>query len=506
MRGPIVNQGCRGVGSDSRLPQIILGFALVSLMTAAAVFFGKLEPKYLVALLAVPILAGWMAMGRSGRHLDFAVAVLALSIPFNLEIFLLYRPHVGGAPGISISAGTLAIIALVGLLMYERLRTPAPRRLVADRIIFPAVLFFVVAGVLSLVNAAHPELVFFQLVRLLILVAAFLAVANLPSPRHINILLFFLALGVLIQSGLALVQYQTQSSLGLGLFGEMEVVKQDIGYVFTRATGTIGHPNVLAYFFQILIPIVFALALQGPRLRHRVWYLLVLAGALLGIFTTLSRAAWITLPVSLGLVFLLVFVRPPWSRLKAMGLLAMTFALVLVAIAAFPVVEKRFTHSDFQSAQSRMPLNQAAWSLIEQYPVTGVGLNNFAEVFKRYDTTGQSRLFKGYKQVVHNMYLLVWAELGTIGFIAFLWMLLAVFLAIRAALRTADPHWRPVLVGIGAGLLAHMIHGLADPGFVTTFNVALLVFILFGIVAAIRGGAGAPPRSPPQPVGNGGSR
>jgi hypothetical protein len=105
---------------------------------------------------------------------------------------------------------------------------------------------------LSLVNAEDWQLVLFELLRLVKLLVLSLVVTNLRDDRQLRVLLSVLAVGALVQGGLAVIQYRWGVALGLGLLGEKALVQQHLGYVVSRATGTIGHPNILAYFFELL--------------------------------------------------------------------------------------------------------------------------------------------------------------------------------------------------------------------------------------------------------------
>ena len=126
-----------------------------------------------------------------------------------------------------------------------------------------------------------------------------------------------------------------------------------------------------------------------------------------------------------------------------------------------------------------------SWSIIEQFPVTGVGLNNFAETFKRHDTTGYSRIFRGYRHVVHNLHLWIWTETGTVGLLAFLApFVVTIWVALRHAPR-APPVPRAIMVGIAAGLFAHLMHGMVDPGFRVSLTVSFLIFTSMGVVGAL---------------------
>jgi O-antigen ligase len=233
-------------------------------------------------------------------------------------------------------------------------------------------------------------------------------------------------------------------------------------------------------------PLMLALYLIERGVALRGLYLVAFCAGIGGILTTFSRGAWLSLPLSIGLV-LVILGSPHLRRLKGIVVVCMAlFVTTAALIPVYPIIEKRFTHDDYKSAGSRMPLNKAAWSVVQQHPVVGIGLNNFSEVFKKYDTTGHSRLFRGYKQVVHNLYLWVWVEVGTLGLIAFLAMFGGAFRVAWQLSRRAQPWPRGVAIGVSAGLAGHLCHGLVDPGFKVMMSTSILVFVLLGMMAALR--------------------
>lgn len=415
----------------------------------------------------------------------FLVAALAFSIPINLDVNFFYRHHVGGAPSITVNITLLLLIVFFIVWAYRK-TTGLQQNIVR---IYPPLAWAGVALLaltpMSLLNAAYAELVWLEWFRLLCLVLAMIATMSLQEDRLIRLWVFVLSVQVFIQAGLAGTQYALKKTLGLGIFGEQALVEQNIGYIATRATGTIGHPNILSYFFEILLPVMLALALTRQAGRRQRWYGLAFAAGIGGILTTLSRGAWVTVPVSLGIVFLFVYGHRMIRIKSAVAVFLISCLLVAASFFAYPVIEKRFTHTDYKSAQSRRPLNTASISIIEKYPVFGIGLNNFAEVFKRHDETGGSRIFRGYQHVVHNLHLWIITETGIVGYLAYL---APFFITIGTAWRVAPrapPFHKAILVGISAGLLAHLAHGMVDPGFRISITVSFLIFTLMGIVGAI---------------------
>ena len=453
-----------------------------------AIVLDQAALKYIVASSAgVFILVVAFSLGEQHRLTYFFIALFSLSISFYLDINYFVQKHIGGAASVNISLSMLTVFVLYILLFYNYTGSGDESLFQKNRILFWAPLFYIITGILSFINAEYPGLVFLELIRLTTLFLIFFLVMNLKNEKQIRIFIFFLSVGVFIEGAIALIQYKTGSTLGLEIIGEAELVEQRLalGFMFSRATGTTAHPNILGYYFEILIPIIFAMLLVEEKGSMKFWYFIAMLFGFGGILVTLSRAAWITLPVSLPLVFFSLYGKRLFEIKTGVVLFIVGIFFIIGLYFAYPTIERRLLADDYRSAQSRIPLNLASLSIIKQYPVLGVGLNNFAEVFKRYDTTGKSRIFKGYKQMVHNLYLAVWVDVGTLGLVAFLWIFVSSFIIAGKLLFKVSQWQRGLLVGITAGLLAHLIHGLFDPGFRSAVNISTLVYSLLGLIGAV---------------------
>jgi O-antigen ligase len=481
MSGYSLSASARGE-AGGRLPGAAVTLGLGLLAALVATQLGGASPKYILAGVAGGLFFVVVSLlGSAGRLAHVLLAGTVLSICFHADRNFLYRDHVGGASALTLSVTDLAIVALIATRIVQALRGSFGLRFQGWWLAAPAL--YGVCGLLSLLNAGHPELVLFEELRLLKLLVLFVMFLSLRGVE-LRTVLGVLSLVVVIEGAFAAAQFLLDSNLGLSIFGEQAIVRQDIGYTVSRAGGTLGHPNILAYFFEMLCPLMLALAWVERSPALRAWYLFALALGLLGLVMTLSRGAWVALPLSLGFVALVLGSRQ-LLKLRTVAMFFVGLVIVAAAVAPMaPTIQRRLTHDDYKSAATRYPLDKAAWSIVKQYPVVGIGLNNFAEVFKQHDTTGHSRIFRGYKQVVHNLYLLVWTEVGTLGLLAFLGIFAVPFWAALRGLSRAPPLYRGVLAGCVAGLGAHLIHGFVDPGFKSQMNISVLVFVLLGILGA----------------------
>jgi O-antigen ligase len=172
------------------------------------------------------------------------------------------------------------------------------------------------------------------------------------------------------------------------------------------------HPSNFGSLLNIAAPIALYFCLN-PR-KNRFVPLLVFLIIAAGIFLTATRTPIIAFCLSNALLFILM-------RAWKAGLWVLTVALILLLLAAplFSVGFQRFNFSEQENVitvdQRRLLWLEAA-SLFMQYPVTGIGARNFQDQ-NLVDPT----------LATHNIYLEVAAETGTIGLLAFLFLLYRAF-------------------------------------------------------------------------------
>ncbi len=258
------------------------------------------------------------------------------------------------------------------------------------------------------------------------------------NKKWLNIGLLALIANGLFQSVLGIFQFVVNKSLGLKILSEgilgpnlPGVAKIIIaGEKHIRAYGTFPHPNILAGFLIIPIFLVLAVLLKGFKTARKssenvshetltdiisvrlalVFFPILLIGLLL----TFSRSAF--LGSGIGLLFFL-FSRRKISFNKLRPLLASIIILVVLGLGCL-IYQSKSLISVFstQSLEERTFYQNVARETISSYPAAGVGIGQFvfSEFLKRPNLPGWQY------QPVHNIYLLIFSELGIIGLIFFL--------------------------------------------------------------------------------------
>src|SRR6202030_4091759 len=166
-------------------------------------------------------------------------------------------------------------------------------------------------------------------------------------------------------------------------------------------------------------------------------------------------------------------------------------AVVLLAYLPFHnAVEARLLADDNGSAESRIPLMNLAFRVIADNPILGVGSNNFSAVMDAYLT---SEFRQGFLYTVHNKYLLVWAEIGFAGLLAYLAFLFGALRKGWACWRQNDCLLSTLALGLTAAMVGNMVHQSVD-----IFHdraVTQLLWLVAGLLYAVQGILRAEPTS-----------
>jgi hypothetical protein len=120
----------------------------------------------------------------------------------------------------------------------------------------------------------------------------------------------------------------------------------------------------------------------------------------------------------------------------------------------------------------RLDLWSAALRLAAAHPVFGLGPDNFRHFY------GAQLGLEGWDERIeaNNVYLELLADLGVVGLLAFLWVLIGPLIEIVRRVRADDT----LALGIGLGLGAFLVHGLLD-AFLAFTPTVLLFWLLLGL-------------------------
>lgn len=236
-----------------------------------------------------------------------------------------------------------------------------------------------------------------------------------------------------------------------------------------RSAGMFGIPNSLAGFFELLIPLSFAVvAARSTAPTLKVVSGWIGAVLVLGLVLTGSRGGWIATAGALAVWPLVAAQNWRRSLLGVLGVVAAIAAGIFALYLASPNARGRidpFLTGEFE--QSRPILWRAGWQIWQQAPWFGSGAASYNVVFDQHRPSH----FRPEPDWTHNDYLNTLSDYGAVGFL--LWagaggaILLLGWQAWRRARRESRndrgffQRWRWKF-GLWLGLIAFALHLAVD--------------------------------------------
>ena len=273
--------------------------------------------------------------------------------------------------------------------------------------------------------------------------------------------------GAVLQGGIGGVQFLMQGTSASTLLGIAahdpstlgDAVVQAGDRRWLRAYGAFPHPNILGAYLAIGM-VVCAMALSRAREKWQ-WVVLLVASQimLVGLFLTFSRSAWLAVIVA-GVAWLAIDSFSRSKRGEGEGqasrfLVEPIHLMLLVSVVVAGIMSFYFfdevkgrvgiepSRIERQSLDERVSLVSRAIPLVHDVWYRGSGIGNFTNtLFQFEEKRGVDREWYTY-QPLHNVFLMIFAELGLFGLIVVLVM--AFFI-----IRSAPVSTYPLLFSLGA--------------------------------------------------------
>lgn len=197
---------------------------------------------------------------------------------------------------------------------------------------------------------------------------------------------------------------------------------------FLRAYGGMPHPNILGGFLAMTILLSIGAYLKANE-KEKYWKYFLLICIILNFFSllvTFSRSALFSLLLGL-LLFLVYYLYNKRLNLIKNLLFIISIFFLISALFFSLFSELLINRLDVTSRLEKKSINERllfireAQEIISQKPILGTGVGNYTSfLLKNSPTPKEVWQF----QPVHNIYLLIFAELGIIGFSLFLFIII----------------------------------------------------------------------------------
>lgn len=270
--------------------------------------------------------------------------------------------------------------------------------------------------------------------------------------------------------------------------------------VVNRSVGSFPHPNSLAMYVDLIVPMILAVFLASGFSKSRnKWAVLAIGGGLVCVVFTKSRASLAIAGAALAGVTCLSILLKPSGKKIAVAFVG--FLLVdLMGVVAAPKIIERFQKAPEASELTRVYFNNAARAMADDR-LFGFGLNSYSwtlantdyywyvyaeerETLKDEDEFRDSKMGQSRLGTAHHIYYLFAAETGWPGMVVFIMFIGRYYIHNLVLLfRERDEYRQAILLGLLIGFSTLHLQGLLEWIFRQT-QVFYLFCLLSGLMVA----------------------
>lgn len=236
---------------------------------------------------------------------------------------------------------------------------------------------------------------------------------------------------------------------------------------FVRPFATMGHPNFLAAYLVMALPLVVHALIRALGGGQR-----LVAGVLAGVAVVsavavaiaVSRGAWLALAAATVVMIAGALATGERRTVAATGVVAgagvlgiAMLALLLPGGVGATVLEGLLQRlRQIGDAGSRQHIWRAAWEIFRDHPLLGSGLDTFQLAFAGKRTAAYWALeWNGSPTRAHNEALNLLATQGLLGAVAVIVLVAGLAITVRRALRSAAD--RLLVLALAAGIVAFLV-------------------------------------------------
>jgi len=477
---------------------IIAGLLIATASLVAAIFTIVLfsgNPLFALPMLAALVFPLILYCSNNPRL--FFLFGLAFTAPIQTSLNFLSQPHMGGAFALSINLVDFFLVPLIVFLVRDfytghrtELRFP---RMSAWWLVLAAL------GVYSVVVGPFRRMSLFELVQMLKLFVLFLVIVNeCVREKHFHWVVMGLCANMTVNIIVGLIQAILKRTLGLSALGEIPddaaqganySVFLEVSDVF-RVSGLAGHANLFGPYLGMFLPLMIGLQFTDYRPRIKVIAALLAVSGAACLVLTLSRSAWATFVLSTGTLMLALFLLPDLRNKYLTHKVTLLGGAIICGLVASGPILRRIFDSDPGAFNFRVEMVNIAFDMVRAHPALGVGLNTFDFHLPEFGPFSLRKLHEHFGDilpVVHNTYMIVWSEQGTVGLALFLSMHVNILWIAVQNLRYRALNERIHMISLCAacGVLGIMLDGF-NSFFIKVHQFGRVFWIFVGLIVAAR--------------------
>jgi O-antigen ligase len=250
----------------------------------------------------------------------------------------------------------------------------------------------------------------------------------------------------------------------------------------SRITSVLTSEMELGHYFNLCLPVGVLLWLTDGRKRIDSRWLLMSAAMLVGLLLTFTFGAWLSLAVTTAFFVLVFGQKWRWRTALAGSLVLLLVGSVVVLGPLRPIVEAKVTGVGAGGLAWDWATRLESWALavnaIVAHPLIGIGYGNFPNMTlgtlsfltEEWASSGSSP---------HDVYLYFAAELGILGLLA---MLLVLVPTVWTSLKLRTDAWvGSAALALAFGICAAMLGGFSDDSPFYGPHCGYLIWLFVGL-------------------------
>lgn len=329
---------------------------------------------------------------------------------------------------------------------------------------------FVITVFLSILNSPEKMFSFYNAYHLIgkYLLIYYLSIQTISTQKQLQTVFVVLAVSALITVIYGFIQYV----VGINTIGMNWTDMHTFPEMKMRIFSTWENPNLFAGYLNIIMALVFGIFIFAKGKKEKIFSASFLILSVIGLILTYARGGCLSIVLAIALYGV-------FYKQKIILPLVVLLALVLYFdTSLFTRMASIFTTMD-TSSELRLALWESTVEMIIDHPLLGIGWGAYYFVYPVYDFYMQGNFIKIVH--AHNMYLNMAAEIGIIGFFAFMTCIIrSLYRSLKSYKHMTSNFLSAAMLGCGLALIAILINGFTD---FVLFNTRLSM--IFWLIMAL---------------------
>lgn len=301
--------------------------------------------------------------------------------------------------------------------------------------------------------------------------------------KYLNTIIKIIGISINIQLVVALLQILNNGAIGLSFLGESSNVFRSGVNGFERgASGTFNHPNILAIYCAIMLPLFLFNKISSNKKNIMNVYFTVIT--LVTIIITNSRTAILLSIIIVTTWIISVLKRENFTVIKKVWIIYGILSIIIVSIVFMPsiyekIINRIFYSDSISQISGRLEHSSSAFQYIKDRPWFGFGINNNIDVYKLYYPISYHNEFI-LQHPIHNTYLLNMVEIGLVGFLIFILFIIQNYIILLKIIRKRKFKYKGIGKSLMLSLIVFCIFYMTD-WVGTTERFYYILFLFMGI-------------------------